>query len=82
MTEIREAAAEQARRVDRILGPYVPDATRWEVVRRIVEDFLEQHWRPLPPAPAAQQRKQDPAVAHRGAELARELLGRTTDARD
>lgn len=77
MTELQAATTRQTHRVDRLLAPYIPDAVRWEVARRILEDFLDEHWRPFPPAPPTRQPNTDPNVAHRGADYARGLLGRT-----
>lgn len=82
MTELHDATTQQTHRIDRLLNPYIPDAVRWDVAHRIVEDFLAEHWRPFPPAPPTRRPNEDPTIAHRGADHARSLLNiqKDTDA--
>ena len=46
-----EAADRFAHYIDKILRPYVPEASRWTLARQIVKAAREEHWRCLPPAP-------------------------------
>ena len=46
MTDLDDERHRAAQHVDRVLAPYVPDAVRWSLARRLVDDFLAAHWYP------------------------------------
>lgn len=65
-TDQDEAADRFARHIDRLLTPYVPDVSRWDLARRIVADGRAEHWRCVPPAPNVLAAREPgvPAEAH------------------
>lgn len=77
------AADEAARHINRLLYPFVPDASRWALCLQIVEDLQERYWRCWPPAPPViEQRKAAPvAVDDHTSELdaARERCAAASD---
>jgi hypothetical protein len=50
-TDQDEAATRFTHYIDRILTPFVPDASRWSVACQIVQAARDEHWRCVPPAP-------------------------------
>jgi hypothetical protein len=81
-TDQDEAADRFAHYIDKILRPYVPEASRWTLACQIVKAAREEHWRCMPPAPDVARARQAGDPPNETYEAAKAAITRKEDRDD